>query len=230
MLLLFTALVIFRSFSFAFGNQTRFSVSVMAPWPVKVLVNGVTYNANNGHDADLVINNLRPGYHNISIVRAARSGRGNSRHRGHTIYRENILLRPGMHIDLVINRFGKAFLDENPLMSSGFPGYGYNSFPGSVGIACMDRARFDGMKNTLRKIAFEDTRLSTCKTMMRSEMFSSSQVKELMQLFAFEDNKIEVAKAAYDQTIDPENYFNTYDAFSFNSSHDEMNRFLRVER
>ena len=53
------------------------------------------------------------------------------------------------------------------------------------------------------------------------------QVKELMSLFTFENNKLELAKYAYRKTVDQKSYFQVMDALTFSSSKDELARFIR---
>jgi DNA invertase Pin-like site-specific DNA recombinase len=62
---------------------------------------------------------------------------------------------------------------------------------------------------------------------MDKSYFTSQQVKELLQLFTFENNKLELAKYAYRNTVDKRTYFIVNDVFSFGSSRDELARFIR---
>lgn len=229
-LLLSVLLLTIYSFSFAGRNQTRLSVSVLTSYPVSIFINGVAYNPDNSGHADLMLNHLRPGYHTIQVIRRGRSAFSHPSYQGSVLFRGRIFLKNGFHMDMVINRFGNSFQDELPINRPEYSGYGSGGQLGGSHLSCMENGLFGNMKNTLRNIAFEDTRLSTCKQMVSSNTLSSMQVKELMQLFSFEDNKLEIAKFAYDYTADPENYFNTYDAFGFNSSRDEMNRFIRDQQ
>jgi len=57
--------------------------------------------------------------------------------------------------------------------------------------------------------------------------FTADQVKEMMSLFAFENNKLDIAKQAYSKTIDKENYHCVSDALNFKSSKEELARFIR---
>jgi hypothetical protein len=53
-----------------------------------------------------------------------------------------------------------------------------------------------------------------------------SQVKEIMLLFSFEASKLEFAKFAYPYVFDQGNYFKLNDAFTFESSIEELNNFI----
>ena len=46
-------------------------------------------------------------------------------------------------------------------------------------------------------------------------------------LFGIESNKLNLAKQAYANTVDKRNYSIVNDAFNFNSSKDELARFIR---
>jgi len=85
---------------------------------------------------------------------------------------------------------------------------------------------FAQAKETLRKEWFENTRLTTAKQIIDQNNFTSQQVKELMLLFTFENNRLEIAKYAYGQTVDKGNYFVVNDAFTFNSK-EKLNEYIR---
>ena len=57
-----------------------------------------------------------------------------------------------------------------------------------------------------------------------------AQVKEMLLLFSFENNKLELAKQAYASTVDKRNYSMVYDVFSFNTSKTELDRFIQGRR
>src|SRR4030095_8139110 len=85
---------------------------------------------------------------------------------------------------------------------------------------------FAQAKETLRKEWCENTRLTTAKQIIDQNNFTSQQVKELMLLFTFENNRLEIAKYAYGQTVDKGNYFVVNDAFTFNSK-EKLNEYIR---
>lgn len=84
----------------------------------------------------------------------------------------------------------------------------------------------NSMKASLEKQAFEDTRLKMAKDIIRRNCYSCAQIKELLALFSFEKNKLDLAKFAYDSCTDKGNYYTINDVFSFSSSTDELTEFL----
>lgn len=94
-------------------------------------------------------------------------------------------------------------------------GYDYNR-------SVMDTRSFDMLKQALRRENFENSRQEIVKQTIDRNSFSAQQVRELCQLFAFENNKLDLAKYAYGHTVDRENYFVVYDVFAFKGSRDEL--------
>ena len=90
----------------------------------------------------------------------------------------------------------------------------------------MSSAEFNQAKETIRKEWFENTRLTTAKQVIDKNYFTSQQVKELMLLFSFENNRLEIAKYAYRNTVDKRNYDAVNDAFTINSK-EKLDQYIR---
>ncbi len=90
----------------------------------------------------------------------------------------------------------------------------------------MDMSSFGAAKKTIKETSFEDTKLSTAKSILASNCLSTDQVVEICKLFGFEESKLTFAKAAYPKTTDKSNYFKVNNVFSFDASKTELNEFL----
>ena len=64
------------------------------------------------------------------------------------------------------------------------------------------------------------------KQVVRGHCVSSQQVKDMCQLFDFEDTKLEFAKFAYPYTLDPNQYYIVNDAFDFESTIEDLDAFI----
>ncbi len=105
----------------------------------------------------------------------------------------------------------------------------YETYPTApVGPCAMAIADFNQLKNTLDNAAFENTRLSIFKQALGYNYFTTAQVRELMDLFWFENSKLEVAKLAYPKTVDPNNYYLVNNEFSFSSSVNELGNYIAM--
>jgi len=93
-------------------------------------------------------------------------------------------------------------------------------------IHCMDDYAFGGLMNTLRNMSFESSRMTVAKNAIMSNNFTSRQVADMMGLMTFDSSRLELAKFAYNKTIDRENYWVVYDLFAFESSIVELNNYI----
>lgn len=94
----------------------------------------------------------------------------------------------------------------------------------------MNDADFSQAKESLRKEWFENTRLNTAKQIIDRNYFTSRQVRDLMLLFTFENNRLDVAKYAYNKVVDKGNYFMVNEALSSTSKKEELNNFIHDQQ
>ncbi len=101
---------------------------------------------------------------------------------------------------------------------------GYN---GPVGCPYpMQPGDFQSVKQSIASKSFDDTRLTIAKQVIASNCLLSDQVKEIMLLFSFEDTRLELAKYAYGYTYDIGNYYRLNDAFTFESTIEELDEYI----
>ena len=154
---------------------------------------------------------------------------------GHHV--QSVLLKRGFHLDITINRFGKVLVDErrmdiNDEWYNDQDDYydsdngGWNNGLNNV----MNTREFETVKTSLRKEWFENNRITSAKFIIEKNNFTTAQVKEMMMLFTFENNRLEIAKLAYNKTIDKNNYYQLNDALTFSNSKEELARFIRQSR
>ncbi|MBE2288271.1 MAG: DUF4476 domain-containing protein [Chitinophagaceae bacterium] len=113
-------------------------------------------------------------------------------------------------------------------------GGGYNDNPPpppppSRGNNCrfaMDASSFRSAKETVTKASFDETKLSTAKTILTSNCMSTDQVIAICNLFSFEASKLDFAKYAYERCTDRGNYFKVGNIFSFDASRTELNEYI----
>ena len=90
----------------------------------------------------------------------------------------------------------------------------------------MDMSSFTAAKKTIKETGFEETKLSTAKSILTSNCVSTDQVMEICKLFGFEASKLDFAKFAYAKTTDKGNYFKVNNVFSFDASKTELNEYI----
>lgn len=101
---------------------------------------------------------------------------------------------------------------------------GYN---GTIGCDWpIDDGGFADMKGSIASKTFSDTKMTIAKQATRSKCLTAKQIKEIMTLFTYEDDKLDYAKFAYDFCYDQDNYYMVNDAFEFEMTIDELNEYL----
>lgn len=90
----------------------------------------------------------------------------------------------------------------------------------------MSDYEFDQLRNTIDRLSFDSSRMQVAKQAIAHNMVTTRQVYALMNMMTFESNKLELAKYAYAQTVDKQNYFVVNDAFTFESSILNLNDFI----
>ena len=103
--------------------------------------------------------------------------------------------------------------------------YGNDRYPNNNGYG-VSFQELQSMKETLFRDRNENERVSDARQMFNGHAFTSAQVKELLQQFSFENNKLDLAKYAYRNTIDKNNYFVVFDVFSYPSSKQDLSNYM----
>jgi hypothetical protein len=100
-------------------------------------------------------------------------------------------------------------------------GNGWSNYNGA-----MSSQRFELLKEQVRKASFETAKTSVIKQAMKNNKITCQQLLQLMNEYSFESAKLQLAKDLYRNVVDVKNYFILNDAFTFQSSKDELADFL----
>lgn len=81
--------------------------------------------------------------------------------------------------------------------------------------------------NTIKGQSFDNTQLTMAKQIVRAKQsFTTSQIRQLVDIFTFEASKLDMAKYCYAYCIDQSNYYKINTAFTFSSSVDELTKYI----
>lgn len=95
----------------------------------------------------------------------------------------------------------------------------------------IDRERIERLLKESKEKTFESERMRLVKERIEGTCLISSQVAALMETLDYEDNRLELAKHAYERTFDQENYEKVSSALNFEVTRQELEEFLgRTER
>ncbi|MEO0312164.1 MAG: hypothetical protein RIQ89_1821 [Bacteroidota bacterium] len=106
-----------------------------------------------------------------------------------------------------------------------------NGYNGAIGCPVpFSNADFESVKRSISSKSFEDSKLTIAKQVLANNCMTCSQVRDIMMLFSFEDTRLDFAKFAYGLTYDIGNYYKLNDAFTFETSIDELNAYINGYR
>ncbi len=92
----------------------------------------------------------------------------------------------------------------------------------------LDNVEFENIKSKIERQNFNSSKINLAKSLLRNKgkCFMASQIREILQLFNFENSKLEMAKFAYDFTNDTQNYAQLAVLLQYSSSKQDFERFL----
>lgn len=100
-----------------------------------------------------------------------------------------------------------------------------------IGPQPASEAEMEDILRALKAEPFDDARLKQARQIVTARpRFTARQIREFLKLFAFDNSRLELAKAAYDYVLDPENYYQVNEAFTFSSNREELAAYIEKRR
>lgn len=239
---IFTLLLATISASALAYDGGKLTITVAANRNVQVIVDGRMYQDNNN---SFVLNNIQPGNHSIKVYKKrgnANSGRNANRDRNDQqdlLYSSNVYVRASHHVDVMINRFGKALVDERVISNKrnnddwyeeDYENEEYNNggdrYNNDYRRAINDQ-EFNQLLQRIRNQWIG--KQSTAKDALTEHYFTTGQVRQILQLFSSENDQLELARLSYRNLVDRQNFRQLYDLFS-RASQVELDRYIREFR
>lgn len=90
----------------------------------------------------------------------------------------------------------------------------------------MDQNSFARLKNAVDKECFSDDKLRVASHAARNKRMSVSQIKEIVQMFTFSDERLEFAKRAYNNCVNPSDYYEVMEVFTFSSDKRKLEQYI----
>jgi len=204
---------------------------------IRVVLDGKQYDPN---DNSIRIDPLQDGYHTIQVSRERNAGIFGRSRRFELVYNSTLNLKKKTNLFITIDKGGRVSFDENKMNNGNRSGQSgqYDPNSGQWGdydsreayTVAMNAREFDRVLASIDKEWLESNKLKSATQVVHSNSLSSAQVKELVQLFTFENNKLELAKQAYGNTVDKRNYFMVADVLTFNANKAELQKYIQRYR
>ena len=226
-------------FTFLFGGLmtvSAFASAVTVTFPgnknYQVVIDGRNIRSNDYYGNSIRLNHLRQGRHSIQIYKANANKRRNA---NQVVYASDFTTKPQYDLFITVDNRGRVQMDERRNTDYrrnddnwGNNGYGNNRRNDNYGRnnggydngggnnnynRAMSDADFSQLEKKIRGQWFG--KLNTAKDAVGRNYFTTYQVRQILQIFSPENDKLELAKLAYKNTVDQNNFRQLYDLFSY---------------
>ena len=85
----------------------------------------------------------------------------------------------------------------------------------------------DLLVESIRRKSFDDAKAYISKQALSNQLIMAEDEKKIMEQFSFENNSVDFAKFIYPKVYDQQNFYSVYDAFEFDSSINDIQRWLK---
>lgn len=205
----------------------------------QVLIDGRNISSYNYYSNTINLNNFQPGRHTIEVYRMKNNNK--ARNNNKVVYSSYFTVRPQYDLFITVANNGRINMDErrsryddrngqpwnNNRRNDNYPNRGYgnrnsgydnrNNNYGNKG--------YDNSRNAMNDYEFNQLvqrinsqwlgKLNTAKQAVSNNYLSSYQVRQIMQLFSSNNERLDLARQAYRNTVDPRNYNQLYDLLSY---------------
>ena len=217
---------------------------------IRVVLDGKRFEPN---DNSVMLRGIDDGYHTIKVFRQKGSRFFSvTEKRYELVYNTTIHVKKRTHLFITIERNGRISMQENKIKRDwasqdrdwdnkkddrnhrdydfGRDGQwgDYDSHEAYAGG--MNDREFKTVLESINKEWLESNKLKSASQIVKTNSLTTAQVEQVLLMFNFENNKLELAKQAYANTVDKKNYSRLLDVFSFSSSKTELERYINRHR
>lgn len=223
--IILTLIIGFSVLSLKANHFSNLNINIADRANYEVIFNN-QFLGNNGNS--FTMNHVAPGRYPLMVTKIIPTHWGFQKK---VIYNGGIEIPAGAEVSALIDRYNRLQISWRPFAPvttynpghCGTPPAGYYE-PMPMG---MHPAAFNQLRNTIDNQWFDSGKLQVARQGIMSNNLTAAQVAELMNLFSFESSKLEIAKMAFANTVDKQNYFLVNNEFTFSSSVAELDRYIR---
>jgi hypothetical protein len=192
----------------------------------QVVVDGASYysaNQTNSNGRSVVtIPNLGVGAHTLAVYNATNnstySDGSNNNATGEELYSKTFQLRQGYDMNISVRANGAVSFTERKSKNQ------YSAQNGTP----MSTTAFSQLLTNVRNKRYQSEKINLISNAFNtsSNYFTSSQVRQLLQLVSAESRRLDLAKLSYNRVTDPSNFSGIYDVLNSESSRDALDDYV----
>jgi len=214
---------------------------------IRVVLDGKRFEPN---DNSVMFRGIDAGYHTIKVFKQKRNGYFSLTGKTYElVYNTSINLKRRTHLFITIERNDRISMQENKIKRDwdrqdrdwdngkgdrNDRGYDFDrngqwgDYDNHEGYESgMNDREFRNVMQAIEKEWLESNKLKSASQIVKTNSLTTAQVEQILLMFSFENNKLELAKQAYANTVDKRNYSRLFDVFSFSSSKVELERYIQ---
>ncbi|MBK9464392.1 MAG: DUF4476 domain-containing protein [Chitinophagaceae bacterium] len=206
------------------GNVT---ISTTGTNNLKIKFGGKQYSL---QDRSVTFQSLEPGNYSLIIYQLQQKTTGGTAYT--EVFNNNITVNAKKHLEVSVLRFGKIAWDESTIEPDDWANTGYQPVPGQpVGTVnnngTVSDEQFVLLKKSIKDATYDSDKMITGKVVLKNNLFTAAQIKEMCRLFTYDDNKLEFAKLAYEFCADKGFYITILDVFTYQSTKTSLLEFIK---
>jgi len=93
-------------------------------------------------------------------------------------------------------------------------------------VYAMSAQDFSQALSAISDASFSSTKLAISQSVINTNWLTVNQIRQVLNQFYFESDKLKFAKLAYYKCIDPESFYGVLNCFYFSSSKEEISRMM----
>ena len=138
------------------------------------------------------------------------------------VYRTQVELRENTRLLLDFDGYDLYLFGEENIDNSGA-----QVFPNIGGYkALMSNEEFGQFYRSYTGKSFDKDKMETFYMALKGVYFTTQQIIQMVNVLSFDDNRLELAKAAYDSCVDRENYYKVMDAMTYSSTKEKLREYI----
>ena len=138
------------------------------------------------------------------------------------VYRTRVDLRENARLLLDFDGYDLYLFGEENIDNSGA-----QVFPNIGGYkALMSNEEFGQFYRSYAGKSFDKDKMETFYVAQKGMNFTTQQIVQMVNVLSFDDNRLELAKAAYDSCVDRENYYKVVDAMTYSSTKEKLREYI----
>ena len=138
------------------------------------------------------------------------------------VYRTQVELRENTRLLLDFDGYDLYLFGEENIEDNGIQVYpnigGYKPM--------MSNEEFGQFYRSYAGKPFDKDKMETFYVAQKGMNFTTQQIVQMVKALSFDDNRLELAKTAYDNCVDRENYYKVVDAMTYSSTKEKLREYI----